>query len=103
MKLFFLFFREAFKNIYDILAPGGEFLFTAFEEMPIDQALEKLDEGKWSKYEHFKVISPTFKSEDALNYYKEIASDVGFGNCRFYRERHFMDFTEEMVNSKYWL
>lgn len=92
-------FRQAFSNIYDILKPGGEFLFTAYKEMPIDQGLERMDKGKWMKYHHYKALSPTYKSQDGISYYKKIAIDTGFVNCYFYEEHHEMEFTEEMLNS----
>lgn len=85
--------------MYDILKPGGELLFTVFKEMPIDEGLERMDEGKWMKYDHYKALSPTYKSQEGIAYYEKIANDTGFVNCHFYKEPHKMEFTEEMLNS----
>lgn len=82
-----------------MLKPGGQLLITVFEEMPIDEVLEKLDQGKWAVYEHYKALSPTYKVENAMKYYKRIAKGVGFSDCQLYKELHFMEFTDEMVDS----
>lgn len=65
-------------NLYKLLKPGGQLIYTTFEHLPMDEAYEKLDETKWGKYQHSKYISAFWKSENPLNDYRELTKEVGF-------------------------
>lgn len=56
-------------------------MFNAFEEIYTDEAFEKLDQGKWRKYNNEKAISPFYWSENRLKEYQNLIKDVGFVDC----------------------
>lgn len=81
-----MFFRQAFTNVKDMLKPGGQLFFIAFEKLFADEAYDELDQGKWLKYENRKAISPFFNSENPLKEYETVIKDLGFVDCHMFIE-----------------
>lgn len=44
----------------------------------MDEPYEKLDKTKWTKYQHFSVLSPFTKSANPLEEYRNVLKKVGF-------------------------
>lgn len=70
-----------------MLKPGGQFIFNVFEELVVDEAYEKLDQGKWRKYNNVKGISPFYKCKNKLNEYEKIVANVGYVDCHIFWEK----------------
>lgn len=70
-------------------------MFNAFEEIFTDEAFEKLDKGKWGKYDHYKAISPFYQFEKPLEEYRKIVEALGFVNCHLYMEHFKLQFRKE--------
>lgn len=84
----------------EMLKPGGQLFFSTFQKVFTDDAYEKLDEGKWSKYENRKAISPFHKSDDPVQEYKKIIESVGFVNCHIYTEHYVPRMPQSFFESK---
>lgn len=80
-------FRQVLANVHEMLKPGGQFMFNAFEEVFTDEAFEKLDQGKWCKYNKSKAISPFYKYDNVLKEYEKVINNVGFIICHLYTEK----------------
>lgn len=88
--------RQAFKNFYKMLKPGGQFFISTFEESPLDQAFETLDDGKWSKYNHRDAISCFYKYENPSKEFEKIIKQEGFVDIQIRTEPNcFIPFSEK--------
>lgn len=85
-SLSFFVFRQALTNIKDMLKPGGQLFFIAFEKLFGDEAYDKMDQGKWVIYENRKAISPFYNSENPMREYETIIKDLGFVDCNLFIE-----------------
>lgn len=73
-----LFFRQFLTNLYTLLKPGGQLIYTSLERLPVDEPYEKLDKTKWKKFQHSRVLSPFSKSENPFEEYRNLTKEVGF-------------------------
>lgn len=67
-----------------MLKPGGQLFFNSFQKLITDEVYEKLDQGKWSKYNNRERISPFSKSENPLKEYENVIESVGFVDCHIF-------------------
>lgn len=88
-------------NIKEMLKPGGQFMFTAFEEVFTDEAFEKLDQQKWKKYHNYKAMSPFYKCCNPLEEYKKCIESVGFVDCHIYSENFKIQCREDSFDGKF--
>lgn len=97
-----LFFRQALTNVKNMLKPGGQLFFSAFEKVFTDDVFERLDQGKWSKYNHEKAISPFYKYDNPAAEYENVIKNVGFEDCHIFTETYKPRMSEEFFkgNSK---
>lgn len=84
-----------------MLKPGGQLCFHAFEKVYTDEAYNKLDEGKWKKYNNRELISPFFKSEDPLKEYETLIKDIGFIDCHFDKIHFACSYKEQDFDGKF--
>lgn len=78
MKLKSYALRQALYNLYKLLKPGGQLIFTTFERLPMGEAYEKIDKTKWKKFHHSKILSPFWESKSPFTEYKELTLRIGF-------------------------
>lgn len=105
--VYFLFdcFRKAFKNIYDMLKPGGSTFLIFFEKTPIDDLFDRLKtHPKWGKYGQEKMISTYYYSKNTKNDYQKDIEAAQFKDYTFNVEQEMYRFSsEEECDSKYFL
>lgn len=65
-------------NLYKILKPGGQLIYTTFDRLPLDEPYKKLDNTKWKILQHSRVLSPFSISENPFEEYKNLTREVGF-------------------------
>lgn len=94
-SIFSFLFRQALTNVMDMLKPGGQLFFNAFEKICTDDVYEQLDQGKWSKYNHGKAISPFYTSDNPVKEYEKVIKSVGFEDCHFFSECYKARMSEE--------
>lgn len=70
-----------------MLKPGGQIMFHTLDKMFTEEAYEKLDQGKWKKYQNRKSNSPFFSSEDPMKEYISLIESLGFIDCHFSQQR----------------
>ncbi|CAG9864134.1 unnamed protein product [Phyllotreta striolata] len=64
--------RKAFKNIKDMLKPGGSTFLTFFQHTPIEHSFVKLKNSpKWGRYDHNEMIPPYHYSASPLDEYQK--------------------------------
>lgn len=84
-----------------MLKPGGQLFFIAFQKIITDEAFDKLDEGKWSKYQNRKAISPFYKSKDPVKEYENIIKSVGFVDCQITTEHTVFRMPQDFFEGTY--
>ncbi|KAL1489692.1 hypothetical protein ABEB36_013632 [Hypothenemus hampei] len=71
--------RKAFKNIYTLLKPGGDFLLSLIGSSLIYDMYENLSKYKeWSKYFKKEMISPYHRCNDVKEIIEQLLKDTGF-------------------------
>lgn len=93
-------FRPALLNIYDMLRPCGQLIFTAFTKTPIDEAYDKLDGGKWGKYDNWKSHIPFHNHLDPKQGYDDLLKSTGYIDCHLIKESFVTFHTEESFEGK---
>lgn len=79
-----------------MLKPGGQFFISTFEESPLDQAFEILDNSKWAKYNHWRAKSCFFKLESPLREFRKLIGNQGFVDIYAHVEPdYFIPFNEQ--------
>lgn len=73
-------------NIKDMLKPGGQLFFIAFEKLFADEAYDRMDQGKWKKYNNRKAISPFYNSENPMKEYESLLNELGFADSNIFIE-----------------
>ncbi|CAH1108136.1 unnamed protein product [Psylliodes chrysocephalus] len=85
--------RRAFKNIYQILKPGGWTFLNIFERSPLDEVFEKLSKNpKWSDYGQDEIISKYYYSENPQNEYRRDINAANFKDYHFNVEKDIYNF-----------
>lgn len=84
-----------------MLKPGGQFFFLIFSKTYLDDTFDRLDDGKWIKYNHRSSISPFYKCKDPLNEYKAVMEEVGFVDYQLFEEPYTTPIPEKSFESRY--
>lgn len=85
-----------------MLKPGGQIFISTFEESPLDQAYERLDNGKWAMYNNWRANSCFYKKENPMEEYKKVINEVGFVDIHVESEPEYLiPFNEEAFWGKY--
>lgn len=93
LPLKLIIFRRAFKNIYQILKPGGWTFLNIFERSPLDEVFEKLSKNpKWSDYGQDEIISKYYYSENPQNEYRRDIDAANFKDYHFNVEKDIYNF-----------
>ncbi|CAH1108135.1 unnamed protein product [Psylliodes chrysocephalus] len=93
--------RQAFKNIYQILKPGGWMFLTFFERTPVDDVFDKISKNpKWSNYRQDEMISKYYYSDNPQKGYRKDIDAANFKDYHFNIEKDTYEFgsIEEMNN-----
>lgn len=69
-----------------MLRPGGQLYFNAMGKLPQDVVFDKLDKGKWAKYDNWRSHSPFHDHSDARKGYEELLREIGFVDCHLSEE-----------------
>lgn len=78
-----------------MLKPGGQFFFTAYEKTAIDEVFEKLDEGRWEKYNNRKAHTPFYNFENPCKEYNNLMQRSGFIDCQTFSDHIAPRFSEK--------
>lgn len=84
-----------------MLKPGSQLMFTAFEKLFIDEVYDHLDNGKWSKYDNRKAISPFYFHDDPFMEYQNLFRNLGFINCHFSEGEIAAQYSEKAYDGKH--
>lgn len=88
------------KNIKDMLKPNGQLLFNVFDFTVLDEPYEKLDKGKWRKYNNRNSNSPFYKCENPMKEYETLIKSFGFDDCHFHLEPLVFQVPEDIFDGK---
>lgn len=81
----FIFFRNAFRNIYHLLKPGGDCLITLLAQNPIFEVYERMAQSvKWNKHmmDVHSFISPYQHSLDPVAEINDYLDENQFSGTR---------------------
>lgn len=95
-----MFFRQALTNVMDMLKPGGQLFFNAFQKVFTDDVFERLDQGRWSKYDHAKGISPFYEFDNPVKEYENVIKSVGFVDCHIFTQSYKPGMSEAFFKGK---
>ncbi|KAG8234077.1 hypothetical protein J437_LFUL014537 [Ladona fulva] len=73
--------RQALRNVYELLVPGGEALLVFLASSPIFNVYEQqANDSRWGKYmrDYTKFVSPYHHSKKPQREMNELLQDVGF-------------------------
>ncbi|KAF7266803.1 hypothetical protein GWI33_019909 [Rhynchophorus ferrugineus] len=74
--------RQAFKNIYKTLKPGGDMLISLVVTAPIFSVYENMAKNiRWSSYFRKETVSPYHNSQNPAAELQSILEEIGFQNC----------------------
>lgn len=95
--------RRAFKNIHQILKPGGWMFLNIFERSPLDDLFEQISKNpKWSDYGQDEIISKYYYSENPQKEYKKDIDAANFKDYHFNVEKEIYNFESiEELNGLY--
>lgn len=83
-----------------MLKPGGQLFFMGFEKNLVDDVYQKMDKGKWSKYNHSKSLSPFYNCENPVEEYKSVIQSLGYTDCHFFVHSRKDTIPEKAFNGK---
>lgn len=97
--------RQAFKNIYDLLVPGGDALLVFLASNPVFHIYEAMGQSKrWGPYmqDYKKYISPYHFFDDPVEQAERYLEEAGFciHLCRL-ENRNFTWLNVETMQSKF--